>query len=97
MKVIDSTLTFMGGERVVASQRIGYVRVSSLDQNPERQLDGIALDKIFTDKASAKDTKRPQLHAALNHVRPGGYTCRPLYGQTRPQRGRHASACQGNE
>ena len=43
----------------MASQRIGYVRVSSFDQNPERQLDGIALDKLFTDKAFAKDTKRP--------------------------------------
>jgi DNA invertase Pin-like site-specific DNA recombinase len=58
-------------ERVMASQRIGYIRVSSLDQNPERQLDGIKLDKVFTDKASAKDTNRPQLQAALNHVRAG--------------------------
>ena len=55
----------------MASQRIGYIRVSSLDQNPERQLDGIKLDKVFTDKASAKDTKRPQLQVALNHVRAG--------------------------
>jgi DNA invertase Pin-like site-specific DNA recombinase len=55
----------------MTSQRIGYVRVSSLDQNHERQLDGIHLDKVFTDKASAKDTNRPQLQAALNHVRAG--------------------------
>jgi DNA invertase Pin-like site-specific DNA recombinase len=55
----------------MTSQRSGYVRVSSLDQNAERQLDGIALDKVFTDKASAKDTNRPQLQAALNHVRAG--------------------------
>ncbi len=55
----------------MASQRIGYIRVSSLDQNTERQLDGIALGKVFTDKASAKDTNRPQLRAALNHVRAG--------------------------
>jgi len=53
----------------VASQRIGYVRVSSLDQNPGRQLDGIRLDKVFTDKASARDTNRPQLQSALNHAR----------------------------
>ncbi len=52
-------------------QRIGYIRVSSLDQNAERQLDGIHLDKVFTDKASGKDTNRPQLQAALNHVRAG--------------------------
>ena len=55
----------------MTSQRIGYIRVSSLDQNPERQLDGIKLDKVFTDNASAKDTKRPQLQVALNHARAG--------------------------
>jgi len=55
----------------MTSQRIGYIRVSSLDQNAERQLDGIRLDKVFTDKASAKDTNRPQLQAGLNHTRPG--------------------------
>ena len=55
----------------MTGQRIGYIRVSSLDQNAERQLDGIPLDKVFTDKASGKDTNRPQLQAALNHVRPG--------------------------
>src|SRR6202051_2786403 len=49
--------------------RIGYVRVSTLDQNTERQLDGIKLDKVFTDKASGRDTKRPQLTAALEYVR----------------------------
>jgi len=51
--------------------RIGYVRVSTLDQNTERQLDGIKLDKVFTDKASGRDTKRPQLAAALEYVREG--------------------------
>lgn len=48
---------------------IGYIRVSSADQNTERQLDGIALDKVFTDHASGKDTKRPQLSAALDYLR----------------------------
>jgi DNA invertase Pin-like site-specific DNA recombinase len=52
-------------------QRVGYVRVSTVDQNTERQLDGIELDKVFTDKASGKDTKRPQLIAALDYVREG--------------------------
>lgn len=45
--------------------------MSSLDQNAERQLDDIPLDKVFTDKASGKDTTRPQLQAALHHVRAG--------------------------
>nr|WBW58113.1 hypothetical protein FJNOHHKM_00004 [Escherichia coli] len=30
-------------------QRIGYVRVSSFDQNPERQLEQIQVDKVFTE------------------------------------------------
>src|SRR5438552_11231730 len=52
-------------------QRIGYVRVSTADQNVERQLDGIELDRVFTDKASGKDTKRPKLQAALEYLRDG--------------------------
>jgi DNA invertase Pin-like site-specific DNA recombinase len=52
-------------------KRVGYVRVSSLDQNEARQLDGIDLDKTFTDKASGKDTKRPQLQACLEYLREG--------------------------
>ena len=55
----------------MSSQKIGYIRVSTLDQSTERQLDGIAVDKVFTDKASGKDTDRPQLQAALHHIRTG--------------------------
>ena len=51
--------------------RVGYIRVSSIDQNPERQLEDVALDKIFTDKASAKDVNRPQLMEMLDFVREG--------------------------
>jgi DNA invertase Pin-like site-specific DNA recombinase len=52
-------------------KRIGYIRVSSIDQNTARQLDGVELDKVFTDKASGKDTNRPQLKAALDYLRDG--------------------------
>ena len=52
-------------------KRVGYIRVSSVDQNTERQLGGIDLDKMFTDKASGKDTARPQLLAALEYLREG--------------------------
>ena len=52
-------------------KRIGYVRVSSVDQNTDRQLEGQELDKVFTDKASGKDTNRPQLKAALDYIRDG--------------------------
>ena len=50
---------------------IGYVRVSSLDQNPERQLEQVLLDRLFTEKASGKDAQRPQLAALLAFVREG--------------------------
>ncbi len=52
-------------------QRIGYIRVSTLDQNTERQLEGIEVAKTFLDKASGKDTKRPQLESLLSFVRTG--------------------------
>jgi len=52
-------------------QRVGYVRVSSLEQNSERQLAGTTVDRIFTDKASGKDAKRPQVEALMNFVREG--------------------------
>jgi DNA invertase Pin-like site-specific DNA recombinase len=52
-------------------QQIGYVRVSSFDQHPERQLDCVQLDKVFTDKASGKDTLRPELDALQSFVREG--------------------------
>lgn len=55
----------------MSGQHIGYVRVSALDQNTARQLDGVALDKTFEDKASGKDVKRPQLAACLVHLRDG--------------------------
>jgi len=50
---------------------VGYIRVSSVDQNTIRQLDGIKIDKAFTDKASGKDMKRPQLERALEFLREG--------------------------
>jgi len=52
-------------------QRVGYIRVSTFEQNPERQLDQVRLDRTFTDKASGKDTKRPELEALLAFVREG--------------------------
>ena len=55
----------------MAGQRIGYVRVSSFDQNPERQLEAVQVDRVFTDKASGKDIRRPQLDMLLAFVRDG--------------------------
>ena len=52
-------------------QRIGYIRVSTLDQQVERQPDGMVLDQIFTDKAFGKDTNRPRLELMLRFARIG--------------------------
>ena len=58
-------------KRTGKGQRVGYLRVSSVDQNEVRQLEGLELDKTFTDKASGKDAKRPQLEHLLSFVREG--------------------------
>ena len=50
---------------------VAYIRVSSVDQNSARQLDGVARDKTFEDKASGKDTARPALTALKEFVREG--------------------------
>jgi len=52
-------------------QRIGYVRVSGFDQNPERQLEQVQVDRLFTAKASGKDVQRPELERLLGFVREG--------------------------
>src|SRR5918995_5028730 len=55
----------------MTGQRVGYIRVSTLDQHEGRQLEGVELDRTFTDHASGKDTKRPQLEQMLSFVRSG--------------------------
>jgi len=55
----------------MCGQRVGYIRVSTVDQATVRQLDGVAVDRAFTDHASGKDVTRPQLTAMLGFVRDG--------------------------
>ena len=55
----------------VAGQRIGYVRVSTLEQNDQRQLEGQVLDQVFTDHASGKNTQRPKLEELIRFARAG--------------------------
>lgn len=52
-------------------EKIGYIRVSSVGQNSERQLDGMEFDRVFTDKCSGSTTNRPGLQLLLSHVRDG--------------------------
>ncbi|TFC93371.1 MULTISPECIES: recombinase family protein [Cryobacterium] len=55
----------------MVGQRIGYVRVSTLDQSTARQLDGVETDKIFEDKVSGKDANRPELERMIDFARDG--------------------------
>ena len=52
-------------------QRVGYTRVSTLEQNSDRHLDGVDVDRTFTDHVSGKDVHRPELAAMLAFVREG--------------------------
>jgi DNA invertase Pin-like site-specific DNA recombinase len=69
--VIDVFLTHCTQEDILHGQRVGYIRVSSFDQNPERQLEHVSVDRVFTDTASGKDTRRPELGSLLAFVREG--------------------------
>jgi DNA invertase Pin-like site-specific DNA recombinase len=53
------------------TEHIGYIRVSTIGQNTERQLLNIELDKTFTDKCSGKDTNRTALKELINYARLG--------------------------
>ena len=58
----------------------GYVRVSSTDQNEDRQLMAmrkcpITEDRIYLDKISGKNFKRPQYRAMLRKLKPGDTLC----------------------
>ena len=53
----------------MSGKKVGYIRVSSFDQNPDRQLEAIELDKQFIDYASGKDVNRPAFTELLNYVR----------------------------
>lgn len=53
------------------SQAVGYIRVSSIDQNTGRQLDGLSLDRVFIDKITGGTKERPQLQQMLDYVRYG--------------------------
>lgn len=50
---------------------IGYIRVSTVEQNTARQLEGVKLDKTYEDKCSGKDTNRPELNNMLKNLRSG--------------------------
>lgn len=50
------------------ARTVGYQRISTVGHITNRQLDGVELDEVFTDRASSKDTNRPRLQAMIRHV-----------------------------
>mgnify|MGYP004624486935 CR=1 FL=1 len=61
-------------EETMIGQKVGYIRVSTIEQNTESQkslLQDFKLDKVFEEKVSGKNTQRPQLQALLEYVREG--------------------------
>lgn len=55
----------------MSGARIGYRRVSTVDQNTARQLDGVEVDKMYTDQISGKNTDRPALANLMDFAREG--------------------------
>ena len=53
---------------------IGYARISTADQDPQLQLDALALEnclKVYSDVATGTKADRPQWNACLDDLRPG--------------------------
>ena len=55
----------------MSGKSIGYIRVSTVTQNTERQLYGVELDRVYEDKCSGKNTDRPALKECLSYLRDG--------------------------
>lgn len=56
----------------MTGQRVGYKRVSTVDQSTDRQLADVQVDKVFEDKASGKNVDgRPELRRVIEYVRDG--------------------------
>ena len=68
----DNGSYIINNENITDRTRVAYVRVSSLLQNENRQLESLKdlnLYRIYVEKTSAKDTNRPMLKAMLDYVR----------------------------
>lgn len=61
------------GKRTTKGMNVGYIRVSSIGQNTDRQMsafdNSLDLDKVFTEKISGATTDRPELKACLEYLR----------------------------
>jgi len=69
---------------VISGQKVGYARVSSKDQNLDRQIEQLKAQKVFTyytDKASGGSRERPGLDEAMRYVRAGDQLVVTLKGR----------------
>lgn len=64
-------MTLIRSPLLAKGQPVGYARVSSVNQNMTRQLDGLTLNEVFTDKGDGNDTARPALAALLEYLHNG--------------------------
>jgi len=74
MKTEKTESRVITNDNIADKTKIGYVRVSSMEQNEARQLEAfreLPLYKIYVEKISAKDAKRPLLQQMLEYVREG--------------------------
>lgn len=55
----------------MSGQCIGYIRVGTVEQIADCQLDGLVLDRTFTDRASGRDANRPELQELFKFAREG--------------------------
>ena len=83
LEIILTEVSIGGAE--MTGKRIGYIRVSTVCQNTERQLHGLELDKVFEDKCSGRTTERPRLQECLAYLREGDV----LYVHAIARRGRN--------
>ena len=54
-------------------KKIAYIRVSTNEQNTDRQLNGLTFDRTFTEKVSGANVKRPELESMLDYIRDGDH------------------------
>jgi len=52
---------------LISGKKIGYIRVSTIDQNIDHQLEGVQLDKVYVDRCSGKNIDRPELQELINN------------------------------
>jgi len=74
MKTEKTESRVITNDNIADKTKIGYVRVSSMEQNEARQLEAfreLPLYKIYVEKISAKDAKRPLLQQMLEYIREG--------------------------